>query len=84
MDEDGKWKGLKMRNFIVFRGDESRSSGWTKHVARIGQVSDAFKMLTGKPTGKILIGRPRRRWEHNIKMNLKGMGVNTSNWNDSA
>ena len=37
----------------------------------------AFKILSGKPTGKRSIGRPRRRWEDNIRMNLKEMGINT-------
>ena len=35
----------------------------------------AFKMLTGKPTGKIPLGRPRRRWEDNIRMDLEEMWV---------
>ena len=44
----------------------------------------AFKMLTGKPTGKKVSGRPSRRWEDNITMDLKEMGINTRNWVDSA
>ena len=45
----------------------------------------AFKILTGKPTGKRPSGRPRRRWEDNIRMLvLKGTGINTKNWVDSA
>ena len=43
----------------------------------------AFKILTGKPTGKRALGRPRRRWEDNIRMNLKELGINSSNWIDS-
>ena len=46
--------------------------------------STAFKILTGKPTGKRPLGRPRRRWEDNIRMNLKEIGINTRNWVDSA
>ena len=38
-----------------------------------------FKILTGKPTGKILLGRPRRRWEDNIRMNLEEIGINAKN-----
>ena len=37
-------------------------------------------MLTGKPTGKRPLGKPRRRWEDNIRMNLKEMGINAGNW----
>ena len=41
-------------------------------------------MLTGTPTGKRSLGRPRRRWEDNIRMDLKEIGINTRNWVDSA
>ena len=44
----------------------------------------ALKSLTGKPTGKIPLGRPRRRWEDNIRMDLEEIGINASNWVDSA
>ena len=37
-------------------------------------------MLTGKPTGKRPLGRPRRSWEDNIRMNLKEIGINTRNY----
>ena len=43
----------------------------------------AFKLLTGKP-GKRPLGRPRRRWEDNIRMNLEEIGINVGNWVDSA
>ena len=42
----------------------------------------AFKILTGKPTGKRPLGRPRRRWEDN--MDLEEIGINAGNWVDSA
>ena len=41
---------------------------------------NVFKTLTGKPTGKISLGRPRRRYEDIIRMNLKEIGINTRNW----
>ena len=41
-------------------------------------------MLTGKPTGKRPLGRPRRRWEENIRMELEEIGSNEGNWVDSA
>ena len=41
-------------------------------------------MLTGKPTGKIPLGRPRRRWKDNIRMNLEEIGINAGNWDDST
>ena len=39
----------------------------------------AFKIVTGKPTGKRHLGRPRNRWEDNIRMDLKEISINTKN-----
>ena len=44
---------------------------------------NAFKVLTGKLTGQKPLGRPRRRWEDNIKMHLEEIGINKRNWFDS-
>ena len=44
----------------------------------------AFTILTGKPAGKRPLGRPRRRWEDNIRMDLEEIGINAGNWVDSA
>ena len=54
------------------------------HVARMEEGRSAFKNFTGKPTGKRPLGRPRRRWEDNIRMDLEEIGINTGNWVDSA
>ena len=43
-----------------------------------------IKILTGKPTGKRPLGRPRNRWEDNIRMDLEDIGINAGNWVDSA
>jgi hypothetical protein len=48
------------------------------HVARMEEDRSAFKILTG--TGKTHLGRPRRRWEDNIRMDLKEIAINTRNW----
>ena len=40
--------------------------------------------MTGKPTGKRTLGRPRRRWEDNIRMDLEEIGINVGNWVNSA
>ena len=42
----------------------------------------AFKISTGKPTGKRTLGRPRRRWEDNSRMDLEEIGINARNWVD--
>ena len=52
-------------SYVVFSNLEGRS---------------AFKILTGIPTEKRPLGRPRRRWQDNIKMDLKEVGINTMNW----
>ena len=44
----------------------------------------AFKILTGKPTGKRPLGRPRRIWEDNVRIDLEVIGINAGNWVDSA
>ena len=44
----------------------------------------AFKILTGKPTGKRPLGRPRRRWEDNIRVDLEEISINAGNWVGSA
>ena len=63
---------------------KSRRLRWAGHVARIEEGRSAFKILIGKPTGKIPLGRPRRRWEDNIRMDLEEIGINAGNWVDSA
>ena len=63
---------------------KSRRLRWAGHVARMWKGRSAFKMLTGKPTGKIPLGRPRRRWEDNIRIDLEEIGINAGNWVDSA
>ena len=50
---------------------KSRRLRWVGHVARMEEGRSAFKILTGKPIGKRPLGRPRRRWEDNIRMNLE-------------
>ena len=44
----------------------------------------AFKIVTCTPTGKTPLGRPRRRWEDNIRMDLKELGINTKKWVNQA
>ena len=84
-------EGSTVRNFIVFtvhlnivRVIKSRRLRWVGHVARMEEGRSAFKILTAKSTGKRPLGRPRNRWENNIIMHLKEMGIKTGNWVDSA
>ena len=66
------------------RAIKSRRLRWAGNVARMDEDRSALKILTGKPTGKRHLGRPRRRWEHNIRMDLEEIGVNAGNWVDLA
>ena len=56
----------------IVRVIKSRRLRWAGHVARMEEGRSAFKVVTGKPTEKRPLGRPRRRWEDNIRMYLKG------------
>ena len=57
---------------------------WAGHVARMEGGRSAFKMLTSKPTGNRPLGRPRLRWEDDIRMDLEDIGISAGNWVDSA
>ena len=48
--------------------------GWAGHVARMVEGRGVHRVLVGKPEGKRPLGRPRRRWEDNIKMDLREVG----------
>jgi hypothetical protein len=53
----------------------SRRMRGTGHVARMGEKRNAYRILVGKPEGKRPLGRPRRRWVGNIKMDLREIGL---------
>ena len=59
---------------------KSRRLRWAGHVARMEEGMSAFNILTGKPAGKIYLGRPRSRWEDNIRMDLEEIGINARFW----
>ena len=58
----------------IVRVVKSRRMRWERHVARMGQGRGVYRVLVGKPEGKRPLGRPRRRWEDNIKMDLQEGG----------
>jgi hypothetical protein len=61
---------------------KSRRMRWAGHVARMGEDRGVHRVLMGKPEGKRPLGRPGRRWEDNIKMDLRevGGGVMGTGW----
>ena len=68
----------------TFRMIKSTRLRWAGHVARMEEVRSSFKIFFDTLAGKKPLGRPRRRWEDNIRMDLKEIGINTRNWVDSA
>jgi hypothetical protein len=59
---------------------KSRRLGWDGHVARMGEGKVVCKFLVGKPEGKRPLGRPRRRWEDNVRMDLQEVGCGCEDW----
>ena len=58
----------------IFRVIKSRRMRWAGHVARMGERRGVYRILVRKPEGKRPLGRPRYRWEDDIKMGLQGVG----------
>ena len=90
-DENGERRRLHneelhhlYRSHNIVRLIKSRRIRWVGHVARMEEGRSAFKILTGKLIGKRPLGRPRRRWEDNIRMDLEEIGINAGNCVDSA
>ena len=61
----------------IVRVIKSRRLRWRGDIARMEKGRSVLKILSGKPIGKRALGRPRRRWEDNIRMDLKELGINT-------
>ena len=55
---------------------------WTEHVARMGKRRGIYRVLVGKPEGTRPLGRPRRKWEDNIQMDLLEVGCGGTDWID--
>ena len=63
---------------------KSRRMRWVGHVARMGEGRGVHRVLVGKPEGKGPLGKPRRRWEDNIKMGLQEVGGGCGDWMELA
>ena len=90
-DDNGEWRRLHdeelhslYRSPNIVMVIKSRRFIWAGHEERMEEGRSAFKIITGKPTGNRPLGRPRRRWEDNIRMDLEEIGINAGNWVDSA
>jgi hypothetical protein len=83
----GEWRKLhneELNNLYsspdIIRQVKSRRMRWAGHVARMGEVRKVYKILVGKPEGKRPLGRPRRRWEDGIRMDLREIGLAGVDW----
>jgi hypothetical protein len=77
----GEWRKLhneELRDLYsslsIIRIIKSRRMRWAGHVARMGEKSNAYRLLVRKPEGKRLLGRPRNRWVDNIRIDLGEVG----------
>jgi len=87
----GEWRKLHNEELYdlysspnIVRVITSRRIRWAGHVARIGEKRGVNRVLVGKPEGKRPLGRPRRRWEDNIKMDLQEVGCGCMDWIELA
>jgi hypothetical protein len=86
-EEDGSWGKLnddELHNLHsspnIVRVIKSRRLMWVGHVARMGEGRGVYRVLVGRPEGKRPLRRPRRRWEDNIKLDLREIGIDGANW----
>ena len=87
--EELTWEWRKLHNeelndlycsHNIVRVINSRRMSWEGHVARMGERRGIYRVLVGKPEGKTQLGRPRRRLENNIKMDLQELGCGGMDW----
>ena len=64
----------------IVRVIKSRRMRWAWHVARMCKERAVYRVLVGKPEGKIPLGRPRRRWVDSIRMDLQEVGCGYMDW----
>jgi hypothetical protein len=64
----------------IVRVIKSRRMRWSGHVTRMGEGRGVYRVLVGRPEGKRPLGSPRRRWEGNIKMDFREIGIVGANW----
>jgi hypothetical protein len=86
----GEWKKLHNEELCdlysspsVIRMIKSTRMRWAEHVARM-EKRNAYRLVVGKPEGKRLLGRPRRRWMHNIRLDLGEVGWSDVDWTGLA
>ena len=68
----------------ILEHNTSLQMRWAGHVAHMGEERGVHRVLVAKPEGKRPLGRPRRRWEGNIKMDLQEVGGGGGDWMELA
>jgi hypothetical protein len=83
----GEWRKLYNEELCdlysspsIIRIIKSRRMRWAGHIARMGEKRNAYRLLVGNPEGKRPLGRPRRRWVDNIRMDLRGVVWGDMDW----
>jgi hypothetical protein len=86
-EEDGSWKKLHndelhslYSSLNIVRVIKSRRMRWAGHVAQMGEGRGVYRVFVGRPECKRSLRRSRRRWEDNIKLDLKETGIDGANW----
>jgi hypothetical protein len=86
-EEDGSWRKLyndELHNLYsspnIVRVVRSKRMRWAGHVARMGEGRGVYRVFVWMPEGKRPLGRPRRGWEDNIKMDLREIRIDGANW----
>jgi len=68
----------------IFRVIKWRRIRWAGHIEHMGQIKGVYRILVGRSEGKSTLGRPRRIWENNIKMDLQEVGCGGMDWIELA
>ena len=78
----GEWRRLHYlySSPNIVRVIKSRIMRWTGHVARMGEERGLYSVLVGKPEGRRPLGRPKRRWVNNIRIDLQEVGYEHVDW----
>jgi hypothetical protein len=64
----------------IVRVIKARRMRWAGHVARMGEGRGVYRVLVGRPEGKRPLERPRHRWEDNVKLHFRVIGIDGANW----
>jgi hypothetical protein len=83
----GEWRKLRNEELhdlysspSIIRIMKQKRTRWAGHIARMEEKKNTYRLLVGKPVGKMLLRKPRRRWVDNIRMDLVEVGWGDMDW----